>query len=238
MFSLPLLRGLAPGASVVTRMRRCAGTDAAGEASEPTEGGLPCRPRFDALRGAAASAWLLVVLFAVALPSVPGEGQAREVTVMTRNMYLGTGLGDPVATWVRFLAADLEHWAEVKFQTTSRRARPSRRWRSRTSSRPVGLQEVADLAHRSRATPPSTARPATTVDFDFLDLLLDELAALGLALLTPWKSRQRRPGGPHARRTSEYERWLPDVRLTHRDVILVNDDNPNLVIARAATPAT
>lgn len=138
-------------------------------------------------RVATAVAVLLALLLATlatvttpALATPPAAAAQRELTVMTRNLYLGTDLtpvfeaGDPVA----LQQALVTRWAEV--QSTDFPLRAQALAAEIAAHRPhlVGLQEVSMW----RVGQPAGA-PGTEVVYDFLDILLDALADAG----TPYR---------------------------------------------------
>jgi endonuclease/exonuclease/phosphatase family metal-dependent hydrolase len=162
-------------------------------------------------------------------------------TVMTRNMYLGGDL-EPLLTVaspaeIPFVAAAI--WAEIQASEFELRAGAMADEIARTGPDLVGLQEVA--LYRTRG--PISTPPATTVAYDFLELLMDALAERGqdyrvVSLVTNsdvempvWRNVP--PDG------------LPPiswVRFTDRDVIIARGDvatsNPmaNVFAARLTLP--
>lgn len=132
------------------------------------------------------------------------------ITVETRNLFVGFDAGallsgqiTPVQAWTDVLESDprgrAESWAdEIK------------------ATRPdvIGLQE-ATLYQTGPILDPA---PATTVAFDFVQLLVDALADRGLEYVvaaTATNFSAEAPVGPP---------YLFDLRLTDRDVLLVRDD--------------
>ena len=156
----------------------------------------------------------------------------RELTTMSRNLYFGASL-DGVLTAPSFpevmMAVD-DVWAAV--HATSFPDRAQRIADEIVMYRPdlIGLQEVALWRYQSPGdtfTPNPT--PATQVRFDFLEILLGELA-------------QR--GAPYDAVVSLdlLDAELPnttgdDIRLTDRDVILVRADLPRWVLRVVQTDA-
>jgi endonuclease/exonuclease/phosphatase family metal-dependent hydrolase len=126
----------------------------------------------------------------IAAASVPGAAQGKkgglgpEVTVMTRNLYLGADLfpilGAPSAE-------DAYEQAYVTWgiiQATDFPARAERLADEIAATKPdvIGLQEVTTFRTGPSSDGPTT--PATTVEFDFLATLLAELAERGLSYET------------------------------------------------------
>jgi hypothetical protein len=104
----------------------------------------------------------------------------RQVTVMTRNLYLGTDL-NPIfqATSLPALYAAVgAAWAQV--QANDYPARAQALADEIAANRPdlVGLQEA--MLFRTDVPPDGPATPAETVASDFVDLLVDALADRGL----------------------------------------------------------
>lgn len=171
---------------------------------------------------------LVVALLALALAAalaVPagahgrgfGHRQGKPITVMTRNLYLGADL-------TRALAAagappDRQLEALIAAATTIRAIvdetsfplRAQRVAAEIAARRPdlVGLQEAALWRHGP------LGQPATTVDYDFLQLLLNALAARGedyQAVVVQQESDVTVPGFLNG--------TLQSLRLTMRDVVL------------------
>ena len=126
---------------------------------------------------------LLLVLTAPALALAGENGRNdRAVTVMTRNLYFGADLAPAIAaqTVPELIAAATHIFGVV--QASDIPARLDAIAAEIAAARPdlVGLQEVA--LWRSQFPPDFAPTPnATTVEFDFLQLLLDALAARGAA---------------------------------------------------------
>lgn len=143
-----------------------------------------------------------------------GHGKGT-VTVMSRNLYLGTDLG-PI-----FSAPSLPALfgavgaGYTNVQATDFPSRADSIANEIAVARPdlVGLQEAA--IYRIDVPPDGPATPATEVTYDFLQLLLDRLAAKGL---------RYEAVAVHVGTDAELPSGLPptrDLRLTIRDAILV-----------------
>ncbi|MFI5486124.1 endonuclease/exonuclease/phosphatase family protein [Micromonospora echinaurantiaca] len=155
-------------------------------------------------------------LMAAGLGLVAPPAQAQpgaKITVMTRNLYLGGDLTPSMTApnLPAFLAANaalLGHVDLVDFPARAKLVAAEIRER-----RPdvVGLQEVALW----RTGPLGDPAPATTVRYDYLALLMTELAVAGhrydVAVVQDEADLEAPAGAPH----------LVDARLTMRDVILV-----------------
>jgi endonuclease/exonuclease/phosphatase family metal-dependent hydrolase len=153
---------------------------------------------------------------------------SQQITVMTRNLYLGADLdqaiaaifsGNPdaivdaaTATWASVVATNFPERAEVLAQEI-------------VHSQPhlVGLQEVSLY----RTGPPDTfsanPTPARRVRLDYLEILLQELDERGLhyAPVAVTKNFDVENPGETAPGV------LQDIRLTDRDVILARTDLPS-----------
>jgi endonuclease/exonuclease/phosphatase family metal-dependent hydrolase len=142
----------------------------------------------------------------------------KPLTVMTRNLYLGADLTRAVA--VIFLPPDQQAQAFVAANTTIRAIvdqtnfplRAKRLAREVQQRKPdlIGLQEVALWRHG-----PLDGSEATTVDYDFLQSLLDELHARGQRYHVAQVQPESDVAGP-----AFLDGSLQNVRLTMRDVVL------------------
>ena len=173
---------------------------------------------------------IVVLTLGVAAPAA--EAQPRKsgkvnVTVMTRNIYLGGNIfhpiGSPDLDTFRQRAGEL--WAEVqKTDFVGTRAALIAREVRRTQPDLIGLQEVALWRRSPDGQSDGNATPATQVVYDFLRSLRRELARLGL------KYRVR-----SVQQEADIEAPIDqgyDVRLTMRDVILVKR-RPDLSITKS-----
>src|SRR5947209_4829914 len=143
----------------------------------------------------------------------------RTVTIMTRNMDSATDFGPEIAatTQQQFLAAVTATYQEVQASTIPERAQ--------AVAREIGAQHP-DLVVLQEAgvwrTGPFGQPPATTVQFDSLQSLLDALKQQGLAYMPVAVMNEFDLEGPSSLGF--------DVRYTDRDVILARtgDDAPEL----------
>jgi endonuclease/exonuclease/phosphatase family metal-dependent hydrolase len=145
--------------------------------------------------------------------------KGKPIVVMTRNLYLGGDISRPL-TATQGLPPEQQGPAFVAANTTLRAIvdqtnfplRSKRLAREIATSRPhlVGLQEVA--LWRSG---PFDGSAATTVDYDFLQILLADLAAIGQHYVAVNVQEESDVSGPALRDGS-----LRNVRLTMRDVLL------------------
>ena len=167
---------------------------------------------------------VIVTLPAYAKQPVPFKGN-RTVTVMTRNLYIGFDL-TPVGTAVAAnnlpqLLLAVKNAADTQHATNfPERAQALAAEIAAKQPDLVGLQEVSLI--RSQLPPDFSPTPnATTVEFDYLQILLDALAAHGLSYA---------PVVTVTNRDIELPGLLPtfacckEYRLTDRDVLLARTD--------------
>jgi len=164
----------------------------------------------------------VAVLTAVLLPGFAngGEQQPRAVTIMTQNLYLGTDLAPVLSatTVPGLIAAATAGFAHV--QATNFAARATALAKEVETAKPtlIALQEVSLFRTRAYSPYPTP----TTFVIDYLQLLLDALAARGLhygvvAEVKNFDSEIPAMGLPGVT-------GLGLVRLTDRDVILARTD--------------
>jgi endonuclease/exonuclease/phosphatase family metal-dependent hydrolase len=181
--------------------------------------------------------WLVGILVALALGAVPAgqaaaappPGKGKPVTVMTRNLYLGADITRPL-TATMGLPPDQQLPALIAADTTLRAIvdqtnfplRAHRLAREIATRKPdlVGLQEATLWRHGPLGA------PATVVDDDFLALLLDDLAALGVRYTAAQVEQEADVSAP-----AFLGGVLENVRLTDRDVILKRATNAVKVLA-------
>jgi hypothetical protein len=178
------------------------------------------RTRRGPLRGLLASVIaLLLVLPAGAVSAAPGSSNRdREVTVMSRNLYLGASL-TPLIVSTDPLAGVRQVWAQV--QATDYPLRAEALADEIVTEQPllVGLQEVT--TYRKGAL--LDRAPAEEVVLDFLQILLDELAARGASYRVVASVENFDGELPHLGGTAATNF---DLRLTDRDVIIARSDVP------------
>lgn len=161
----------------------------------------------------------LVLTLAVAAPAAqaqPKQPKQVNITVMTRNIYLGGNIFHPIGApdLDTFKQRTSELWAEVqKTDFVGTRAALLAREAGRTKPDLIGLQEVALWRRTPDGVSDGNATPATQVVYDFLSALRRELARRGLKYRVGVVQREADIEAP----VSEGY----DVRLTMRDVILV-----------------
>ncbi len=147
-----------------------------------------------------------------------GSSRDRELSLMTRNMYLGTDFGEIFAaqTPEELVAEVAEAYTEVGASLPAERIAGIADEIEAGSPFLVGLQEVALW----RVGAPFDPSPSETVTYDFLHLLLDELNSRGLhyapiSVQTNFDAEVPAVFGPTA---------ALDVRFTDRLVVLARTD--------------
>ncbi|HEU4448867.1 MAG TPA: endonuclease/exonuclease/phosphatase family protein [Gaiellaceae bacterium] len=173
------------------------------------------------------AALLLVAAMVLAAWPAAAAGKGRQVTVMTRNLFIGTDLGPVLAapTLPELVAATTTAFLEVQATRFPERAQAIAGEIAAGRPDVVGLQEAVVI--RTDTPADGAATPAETVAYDYLEILLAALAARGLdyepvAVVV-------NADGPEVPTALGF-----DVRPTDRDVILVNRDRrPRLKVADA-----
>jgi endonuclease/exonuclease/phosphatase family metal-dependent hydrolase len=164
----------------------------------------------------ASLALVVVSLFAAAAASARELKTPVTVTVMSRNLYLGTNLDAIVKarSLEEALTAVAAGWAQVQANDFPTRARAIAREIATVKPDFVGFQEAT--LYRTQA-PPALTR-ATHVELDYVQELRKALAARKLkyrfAVIGAWTDAQLPAGSPATM----------DVRLTVRDALLVRTD--------------
>lgn len=155
-----------------------------------------------------------LVLASLGLSAGPAQAQTgAKVTVMTRNLYLGGDLTPSIVapTLSAFFAANAALLSHVDMVNFPARARLLAEEITEHAPDLVGLQEVAMW----RTGPFGDPAPATQVRYDYLAILMSELARSGhpydVAVAQTEADLEGPASAPH----------FLDVRLTMRDVILV-----------------
>jgi endonuclease/exonuclease/phosphatase family metal-dependent hydrolase len=148
---------------------------------------------------------------------------------MTRNLYLGADLTPVLAATSPqgLVAAVTAVWANVQATNFPERAEALADEIAEGDPHLVGLQEAVLWRSQTPAGPGS----ATHVEYDFLQILLDELSArgkhyaavAGVTVGSDFEAPRSTPNG------------LQDIRLTDRDVLLARTDLParNFSVANA-----
>ncbi|MGI8460658.1 MAG: endonuclease/exonuclease/phosphatase family protein [Solirubrobacterales bacterium] len=172
-----------------------------------------------------------VTLAALALPAAASatNDKATEVDVMSRKVYLGADLGPAIDAPDLNSAIDAAAviYREVEATNFPERAVPLAKEINDAQPDLVGLQEVAlwrEQIPSDGGSPPSgVGEPATTVKYDFLQLLMDELDATGSKYRVVGVQEEFDAELPVDLDGSDSTGFLGgdlDARLTMRDVIL------------------
>jgi hypothetical protein len=188
-------------------------------------------PRLPARAALAAVVTTLVAMPMATVAQAAPTPPAKPVTVMTRNLYLGADINRPVEAALAAQEAGLSAEEIVQVlavatdltraivDATDFPTRSTLLAREIAGARPdlVGLQEVA-LWRSGPLELDKVGQPnAETVDEDFLEILLDDLAAAGAPYQASVIGERADVESPSFTRTGGNPR---DVRLTMRDVIL------------------
>lgn len=177
--------------------------------------------RARALRYRSLLAVELVLAALIPVGVAAGDG-GTQITVMTQNMFVGTGLADAftASSWSEFVRAGSHDWATLL--ATDFPARAEVLADEIVSTRPdvVALQEVSLWRDQTPGDVATHPQPnATHVAFDYLAILLAALRARGV----PYTSEVTSPGVD-----LELPRLGPsgpvDLRLTDRDALIVRSD--------------
>jgi endonuclease/exonuclease/phosphatase family metal-dependent hydrolase len=182
-------------------------------------------------RGAAGArsifvAAVLVAVLALALPGIANADSTRELDVMTQNLYLGSSLDQALQaqTQTEFLIAATTIWGTVQF--TNFPVRSDAIANEILAEQPdlIGLQEVTQWTTSGASAFPS---------LDFLAILQQDLVDRGLNYSVASVSNNANVGPVPLLDFCTAGPLTCQVSLLDRDVILVNNDNPRLVIRRA-----
>ena len=154
-----------------------------------------------------------------------GKGK-RDLTVMTRNLYLGSSLGPALEakTPEAFVEAVARIYATVQYTNFPQRAEAIADEIQETEPDLIGLQEVTKWTTGGLNPPPG---------YDFLAILQSDLEARGLDYSVAAIAHNANIG-PAPLALAEQGCVQPgpvitcSVQLEDRDVILVNDDTPGL----------
>lgn len=201
--------------------------------SHPSRAARPLR----ATAIAALAAVLALVVPGGVAQSAPHPG----LTVMTRNLYLGSSLAPAIGAGSpeELVAAVAKIYGTSVFTDFPTRAGALAAEVAATEPDLIGLQEVSKWTAEATGTAPGAA----PLSFDFLDLLLTALSAAGLNYSVAGVSDNAHIGplpliAPTvgcATITPTPGGLVPDCLLTFddRDVILVNEDTSGLSVGSA-----
>jgi endonuclease/exonuclease/phosphatase family metal-dependent hydrolase len=148
----------------------------------------------------------------------------RDLTVMTQNLYLGSSLGPALEakTPEEFVAAVAQIYATVQYTNFPQRAEAIADEIQEKAPDLIGLQEVTKWTTEGQSPPPG---------YDFLAILESDLEARGLHYTAASIAHNANIGpAPLVSATCPVvaEQFTCAVTLEDRDVILVNDDTPEL----------
>lgn len=181
-----------------------------------------------------ATSLAVAALVAIVLSEVAqADPTPRPVKVMTRNLYLGADLTPAIAAtdFFELALAGTQIWNTVEATDFPERAKVLAYEIADADPDLIGLQEAAMWRTGEPDGPPILGgSPATEVQYDYLQSLLDELDAIG----TPYVV-------VHSQEEADIESITTlgfDARLTQRDVILAKKskvDAGELTCANAAS---
>jgi endonuclease/exonuclease/phosphatase family metal-dependent hydrolase len=165
------------------------------------------------------------------------DGPAKPITVMTRNIYLGADINRPVDAALRAAAqpganqftivtalANATHVTRAVVDRTDFGVRGRLLADEISAAQPdlIGLQEVALWRHGPMQLDQVGVPNAQTVDYDFLQILLDDLTARGTSYVAASVANRADVESPSFTGPITSPGGDPrDVRLTVRDVVLV-----------------
>jgi len=165
---------------------------------------------------------LPTVVASAASPSAsnPARGNVRPIKVMTRNLYAGTDLAPLLsATSLPEFAFEVaQAFGRVQATDFPARAKVLAQEIQEADPHLIGLQEVALWRIGEPGVLDGSITPATTVVYDFLASLQDELSNLGLHYSVVIVQNEFDAEGPSTLGL--------DIRLTLRDVILAKANLP------------
>lgn len=182
-------------------------------------------------RHLAVPAYLTLAVFCVVSLTVcpDSEGKdAKTVTVMTRNLYLGADVAPAIAALLSgnpeaIVGAVSEVWGQVQFTDFPARADGIAREIAAAQPDLIGLQE-AEL-WRSQTPADFVVGNAAHVEYDFVQLLLQALAARGLHYAVVAEEYGFDIELPGFLTPADAETGLlSELRLTEREVILARSD--------------
>lgn len=169
---------------------------------------------------------VLAVGFSFAPAATASAVDTSQVSVLTRNLYVGTGLDNlaTATTFPDFVAAVTRDWANVLATDFPRRAKALATEIQLARPDVVGLQEVSLFREQlvSDTVQGNPTPNAQDVVYDFLTILQAELAARGVPYTAVSTSTNADAESPRANPASPI--GFTDVRLTDRDVILARAD--------------
>jgi endonuclease/exonuclease/phosphatase family metal-dependent hydrolase len=163
---------------------------------------------------------VLVALLSSCVAAVAG---GTPITLMTQNLYLGTGLGDAFAatSWPELAAAGSRDWARVLAADFPTRAGVLADEIVRARPDVVALQEVSLWRDQTPSDVQTHPAPnATHVALDYLAILLRALHSRGV----PYTAAVTATGADLEFPRRDGDGALVDLRLTDRDALIVRSD--------------
>lgn len=172
----------------------------------------------------------LAAITALALPVAADAGKRKKppkVTVMTRNIYLGSDLEPafipPPANQIEFAEEAGKIYRNVQETNFIARAKPLAKEIDDANVDLVGMQEVALWRRDTAGAPDGDATPANEVVYDFLHQLRSELRERGLDYRVASVQEEADLEFPLDFEDDSAPDFAYDGRLTMRDVILAKD---------------
>lgn len=168
---------------------------------------------------------VLVAALALALPGIAQGKDKRELKVMTQNLYLGSSLSPALeaTTPTEFVIAVATIYGTVQFTNFPARSDAIADEIAQQEPDAVGLQEVSRWTSTGPGAPPS---------LDFLAILQQDLADRGLSYSVAAVSNNANIGPvPLLLCSGPFGSCM--LTFQDRDVILVNDDNPDLAVSNS-----
>ena len=165
---------------------------------------------------------LVSILVPIASHPVAATENPPSPKIMTYNIYQGTELVDVITatTPTQFVIGAATDYGHAVANNFPERAQAIAAEIGATGPDLVGLQEVALWRTGVHTTPPT---PATTVTFDYLQILLTALSARGLQYTVLVVRNNFDVQGP-----ALFPTGIVDIRLTDRSAILVRSSDLNL----------
>jgi endonuclease/exonuclease/phosphatase family metal-dependent hydrolase len=186
---------------------------------------------------AAVSVALLAVTSAAASDGGQATPPAKPVTVMTRNLYLGAdlnpairaALAQPNGSFAQLVAlANGTHAVRDIVDQTNFPVRARLLASELVATQPdlVALQEVALWRHGPLQLNQIAVANATTVDYDFLQILMDQLAVQGASYVVVRVQQEADVESPSfvGSDPTSPSADAADIRLTMRDAVLMRLD--------------
>lgn len=161
-----------------------------------------------------------------AAPVHPPSAAGRDLTVMTQNLYLGADIGKlaQAQSLLELPGIVNELWETVQKTDFPKRAEAIADEIAAAQPQLIGLQEAAlwRVQEQGDWYLPGGGTPATDVKYDFIQILIDELAERGLSYKVASSVQETDIEFPNALPIGPWS----DIRYTDRDAILARTDIP------------